>query len=99
MKSETKSSLEMKVDLLLGLFQDMKEQISAPDPLRKRWLSTSDVGASVGRSGRTISNWIQQGRFPQELIKKVKRGSGYVIRLDGQDALDAAQRILLGELI
>lgn len=99
MKSETKSSLEMKVDLLLGLFQDMKEQKSSPAPLSKRWLSTSDVGVSVGRSARTISNWVQQGRFPEELIKKVRRGSGYVIRLDGQDALDAAQQILLGELI
>ena len=99
MKSETKTSLEMKVDLLLGLFQDLKEKKSSPDPLRKRWLSTSDVGAHIGRSARTIANWVQQGRFPEELIKKVKRGSGYVIRLDGQDALDAAQRILLGELI
>jgi hypothetical protein len=42
--------------------------------------------------------WVQQDRFPTDPIKKVKRGDSYVIRLDGQGALDAAEQILIGEI-
>jgi hypothetical protein len=98
LSSETKTSLERKVDLLLGLVSDLRKQTSSPEPLKKRWLSTADVGSHVGRSARTIANWVQQGRFPSHVIKKVKRGNSYVIRLDGQDALAAAQQIVVGDI-
>ena len=98
MKSETKTSLEAKVDLLLGLVHDLREQSSCSAPQKRRWLSTSDVGKHVGRSPRTIANWVQQDRFPTDLIKKVKRWDSYVIRLDGQGALDTAEQILIGEI-
>ena len=98
MKSKTKTSLKAKVDLLLGLVHDLREQSSCSAPQKRRWLSTSDVGKHVGRSPRTIAYWVQQNRFPTDLIKKVKRGDSYVIRLDGQGALDAAEQILIGEI-
>ena len=98
MQTESKTSLEAKVDLLLGLVHDLREQSSCSAPQKRRWLSTSDVGKHVGRSPRTIANWVQQDRFPTDLIKKVKRGDSYVIRLDGQGALDAAEQILIGEI-
>ena len=85
MKTETKTSLEAKVDLLLGLIHDLRERSSCSAPQKRRWLSTSDVGKHVGHSPRTIANWDQQNSIPNSLIKKVKLGDSYVIRLDGQD--------------
>ena len=97
MKNETKTSLEAKVDLLLGLVHDLRQQASIETPSPKQWLSTAEVGHHVGRSARTIANWVQQGRFPSELIRRVKRGDSHVIRLKGQAAISAAEQILIGE--
>ena len=97
MKTETKTSLEAKVDLLLGLVHDLRQQASIETPSPKQWLSTAEVGHHVWRSARTIANWVQQGRFPAELIRRVKRGNSHVIRLKGQAAISAAEQILIGE--
>ena len=99
MRSESKTSLEAKVDLLLGLMHDLREQAASEIPSQKRWLSTAEVGQHVGRSARTIANWVQQGRFPEDLIRRIKRGDSHVIRLKGQDAIQAAEQILIGEVL
>ena len=97
MRSESKTSLEAKVDLLLGLMHDLREQAASEIPSPKQWLSTAEVGQHVGRSARTIANWVQQGRFPAELIRRVKRGDSHVIRLKSQAAISAAEQFLIGE--
>ena len=97
MKTEPKTSLEAKVDLQLGLVHDLRQRASNETPNTRQWLSTTEVGHHVGRSARTIANWVQQGRFPEELIRRVKRGDSHVIRLKGQAAISAAEQILIGE--
>ncbi|QNI58172.1 hypothetical protein SynBIOSU31_01295 [Synechococcus sp. BIOS-U3-1] len=98
MKTESKTSLEAKVDLLLGLVHDLREQAGSETPSSRQWFSTAEVGQHVGRSARTIANWVQKGRFPEELIRRVKRGDSHVIRLKGQAAKKAAERIFIGEV-
>jgi predicted DNA-binding transcriptional regulator AlpA len=97
MKTETTTRLEAKVDLALGLLHDLRQQVTSRTDSTKQWLSTAEVGQHVGRSARTIANWVQQGRFPEELIRRVKRGDSYVLRLKGQAAITAAEQILIGE--
>ena len=97
MKIETKTSLEAKVDLLLGLVHDLREQAGSVTPSPKQWLSTAEVGQHVGRSARTIASWVKQERFPEQLIRRVKRGDSHVIRLKGEAATRAAEQILIGE--
>ena len=97
MKTKTRTSLEAKVDLLFGFVQDLRQQASNEKPFAKQLLATTEVGQHVGRSARTIANWVQQGRFHEVLIRRVKRGDGHVIWLKGQAEFSAAEQILIGE--
>ena len=56
MKTESKTSLEAKVDLLLGLVHDLREQAGSETPSSKQWFSTAEVGQHVGRM--ISSNWV-----------------------------------------
>ena len=97
MKTETKTRLEAKVDLALGLLHDLRQQVTSRTDSPKQCLCTAEVGQHFGRSAMTIANWVQQGRFPEELISRVKRGDSYVLGLKGQAAICADEQILIGE--
>ena len=99
MQTESKTSLEAKVDLLFGIVHDLRVQAGSETPSPKQWLSTAEVGQHVGRSPRTIANWVEQGKFPEEWIRRVKRGDSHFIRLKGQPAIKTAEQILIGEVL
>ena len=56
MQTESKTSLEAKVDLLLGLVDNLREQAGSETASSKKWLSTAEVGQHVGRM--ISSNWV-----------------------------------------
>lgn len=95
------SPIEHRLAQLIGEVQDLRHELKAashhlPKPGR-RWLTTSQFGAEVGVTSRTIANWITQGRFPDSCVKKRPRGQGIVYLLDRVPALEVAERILCGE--
>ena len=52
---------------------------------REKWISTSQFGLLVGRTGKTIRNWIRDGYIPAECVR-LERGQ-YRIRPIAQHCL------------
>tara|TARA_B100000029_G_C17231074_1_gene835355 strand:- start:275 stop:574 length:300 start_codon:yes stop_codon:yes gene_type:complete len=94
------STIENKVDLLIGVVQNLKTEIESLKGAKvpsARWVSTAELGNLVGIKGRTITNWCKQGKFPPEVLRKKMKGKQYHYRLDSDRAVSIAEKIMFGE--
>ncbi len=94
------STIENKVDLLIGVVQNLKTEIESLKGAKvpsARWVSTTELGNFVGIKGRTITNWCKQGKFPQEVIRRKMRGQQYHYKLDSERAVAIAEKLMFGE--
>ena len=87
------SHIEQKLDFLL---RRVDQLVSAQASNQVGWLSTGELGKKVNRDGRTILKWINAGKFPERVIKKVTRGDGFIYRLKAPEAIEIAHGILIG---
>ena len=85
--------IEQKLDFLL---RRVDQLVSAQASNQIGWLSTGELGKKVNRDGRTILKWINAGKFPERVIKKVTRGDGFIYRLKAPEAIEIAHGILIG---
>ena len=87
--------VEQKLDYVT---RQVNQLVSAQASNQVGWLSTGELGKKVNRDGRTILKWIELGKFPERVIKKVSRGNGrFVYRLQAPEAIELAHGILIGE--
>ena len=94
------STIESKVDLLIGVVQNLSADVKALKGAKvpsARWVSTTELGNLVGIKGRTITNWCKQGKFPQEVIRRKMRGQQYHYKLDSERAVAIAEKLMFGE--
>ena len=87
------AGLQQKLDYLTRRVDDL---IGIQSSNQIRYLSTSEIGKLVNRDGRTVLKWIELGKFPERIIKKVARGKGFVYRLQAPEAVEIAHGILIG---
>lgn len=70
--------LERKVDLLLGLVQDLRERLDTAPGLAKsptsEWISALELAEHVGVTPTAIRSWVRAGRFPGRIVRKHQRG-------------------------
>ena len=85
---------EQKLD---HVTRQINQLISAQASNQVGWLSTGEIGKLVNRDGRTVLKWIELGKFPERIIKKVTRGKGFVYRLQAPEAVEIAHGIFIGE--
>jgi len=82
--------LTSEVSLLRGEIKQLLDQTQKSGP---RYVSTKDFGIAIGKSSRTVCQWLNDGRFPQSVYKQKRRGNGFVYMLDREPALRVAERL------
>jgi len=94
------STLERKIDLILGVMQDMRAQMKTSVPNRQpsgEWISTTETAALCDCSPQLIQKWIRNGRFPREVVRRKQRGQQWRYLLRSEKALPLAMSFLVGE--
>lgn len=94
------TSLERKVDLLLGVMQDMRAQLKCSPPIRQpsgEWISTTELANLCDCSQQLIQKWIRCERFPHDVVRKKQRGKQWRYLLSSEKALPIAMHFLVGE--
>lgn len=82
--------LTSEVSQLRYEIKQLLDQTPKPGP---RYVSTKDFGIVIGKSGKTICQWLNAGLFPQSVYKKKRRGSSFIYMLDREPALRIAERL------
>ena len=90
--------VDIRIDRLTAEISELRHEIrqllkSTPKP-GIRWVSTAQFAQELNLTSRTISAWLAAGRFPSNVYKKKRRGTGHVYLLDREPALKAAERIM-----
>jgi hypothetical protein len=94
------STLEQKVDLLLGLFQDLNEKVKdlhANQKPTQKYLTSKELGLAVGVSDKCIIKWVKAGLIPSNCYSKIPRGKYYIYRFESRLALPIAEKLRTGE--
>ena len=94
------STLEQKVDLLLGLFQDLNEKVKdlhANQKPTQKYLTSKQLAVSVGVSDKYIIKWVKAGLIPSNCYSKIPRGKYYIYRFESRKALPIAEKLRTGE--
>ena len=95
-----KTTLDQKVDLLIGVVQDLTEKIkdlhSNQKPIHN-WLSSKELGQSVGVTDKCIIKWVKAGLIPSNCYSKKSRGRYYIYKFDARKALPIAEKLRTGE--
>ena len=89
--------VDIRIDRLTAEISELRHEIrqllkSTPKPGPK-YVSTKDFGLVIGKSSRTVCQWLTDGRFPESVYKKKRRGSGFIYMLDREPALLVAERL------
>jgi len=94
------STLEQKVDLLLGLFQDLNEKVKdlhANQKPTQKYLTSKELGLAVGVSDKCIIKWVKADLIPSSCYSKIPRGKYYIYRFESRKALPIAEKLRTGE--
>jgi len=94
------STLEQKVDLLLGLFQDLNEKVKdlhANQKPTQKYLTSKELGLAVGVSDKCIIKWVKADLIPSNCYSKIPRGKYYIYRFESRLALPIAEKLRTGE--
>ena len=85
------SSLVHKLDLLLSLVHDhgarlrrLEEKIEPGVAKFSKYVSCSQLGQMVGLQGRTITKYINRGKFPKEILKKKVLEVAEVLKIENK---------------
>ena len=95
-----KTTLDQKVDLLIGVIQDLTEKIKDLHANQKpthNWLSSKELGQSVGVTDKCIIKWVKAGLIPSNCYSKKSRGRYYIYKFDARKALPIAEKLRTGE--
>ncbi len=94
------STLEQKVDLLIGVIQDLNEKVKDlhdnQKPTRKH-LTSKELGLAIGVSDKCIIKWVKAGLIPSNCYSKIPRGKYYIYRFESRKALPIAEKLRTGE--
>ena len=91
------TSTDIRLDRLTSEVSQLRYEIKqllnqAPKP-GPRYVSTKDFGIAIGKSSKTVCQWLNAGRFPQSVYKQKRRGAGFIYMLDREPALRVAERL------
>ena len=94
------STLEQKVDLLIGLFQDLNEKVKdlhANQKPSQKYLTSKELGLAVGVSDKCIIKWVKADLIPSNCYSKIPRGNYFIYRFESRKALPIAEKLRTGE--
>tara|TARA_Y100001937_G_scaffold75879_1_gene103087 strand:+ start:764 stop:1054 length:291 start_codon:yes stop_codon:yes gene_type:complete len=92
-----KNPIEVKMDLLIGVIQDLKDEVKILTANQKpshNWLSTKELGQSVGVTDKCILKWVYSGLLPETCYSKKSRGKYYVYKFDARKAIPIAENLI-----
>lgn len=91
------TSIDIRLDRLTSevsqLRYEIKQLLDQSPKSGPRYVSTKDFGIAIGKSSRTVCQWLNDGRFPQSVYKQKRRGTGFIYMLDREPALRIAERL------
>ena len=99
--TETKTNLERKIDLLIGCVQDLKEKVEGYSGRKRpshKWLSSKELSLHLGLSQRSLLNMVHAGKFPEEFIRRQKRGEYEIFKFDSEKIISFAENDLFEKL-
>jgi hypothetical protein len=94
------TTLEQKVDLLIGVVQSLDEKIKdlhANQKPTQKYLTSKELGLAVGVSDKCIIKWVKAGLIPSNCYSKIPRGKYYIYRFESRLALPIAEKLRTGE--
>lgn len=93
------SSIDIRLDRLTAevsqLRHDIQQLVSQTTKAGPRYISTKEFGLEIGKTSRTVCQWLTDGRFPDTVYKRKRRGQGFVYMLDRVPALRVAERLMI----
>ena len=81
------NTLESKIDLLIGVVQDLKATIDGYTGLRPpahKWISSNELARLLGMSQRSVLNLVHQGCFPEKFIRRTTRGKYEIFKFNAE---------------
>jgi len=91
-----KTPMEVKMDLLIGVVQDLKEEVKIIRGTQKpsrTWLSTRELADSVGVTDKCILKWVHKKLIPSDCYSKKKRGKYFIYRFHTHLAMPIAEKL------
>ena len=95
-----KTTLEQKMDLLLGLYQSLDEKVKEIHASQKpshNWLSSKELAVSIGGTDKCIIKWVKADLIPSNCYSKIPRGKYFIYRFDARKAIPIAEKLRTGE--
>ena len=89
------NNLERKIDLLIGVIQDLSEKVNGYGGMKPpihRWVSSAELAVLFGCSQRTILNLHHENKFPEGSVQTRKRGKYNVHRFDTEKILPHTEK-------
>lgn len=93
METPTDIRLDRLTSEVSQLRYEIKQLLDQVPKTGPRYVSTKDFGIAIGKSSRTVCQWLNDGRFPHSVYKQKPRGSGFIYMLDREPALRVAERL------
>ena len=94
------TTLEHKVDLLIGVIQDLNVRVKDLQANQKpthNWLSSKELAVAIGVSDKCIIKWVKANLIPSNCYSKIPRGKYYIYRFDSRKAIPIAEKLRTGE--
>jgi len=88
------NTIESKVDLLIGVVQDLKTKIEESAGLRPpvhKWITSNELARLLGMSQRSVLNLVHQGRFPEEFLRRQKRGKYEIFKFNAEKIISLVE--------
>jgi len=95
-----KTTLEQKVDLLIGVVQDLNEKVKDLHSNQKpshAWLSSKELANCIGVGDKCIIKWVKNNRLPKDCYTKKPRGNYFIYRFSARKAIPIAEKLRIGE--
>ena len=95
-----KTTLEQKVDLLIGVVQDLNEKVKDLHSNQKPphdWLSSKELANCIGVGDKCIIKWAKNNLLPKDCYTKKRRGNYFIYRFNARKAIPIAEKLLTGE--
>ena len=93
--------INLRLDRLTSEISQLRHEVqqlvgySLKSNTKSRYISTKDFGLLIGKSSKTICQWLNDGRFPDTVYKRKRRGSGFIYMIDCEPALLIAEKIMI----
>ncbi len=95
-----KTTLEHKVDLLIGVIQDLNVRVKDLQSNQKpthNWLSSKELAVAIGVSDKCIIKWVKANLIPSNCYSKIPRGKYHIYKFDSRKAIPIAEKLRTGE--